>query len=100
MERLLLRRVTDGGYDSGVCTTKILFQQSETEAAIGAGDEDIVRHIGFFGIRQVVWKLKGLKDVVINVVQCGCCVGLSSDNLMYAIPYVVRSNAATRWICE
>lgn len=46
---LLFGRVADGGYDCGVCTTEVSFQQGQTEAAVGARDEDGVRHVDFFG---------------------------------------------------
>ena len=42
VESLLLGRITDGGYDGGVCTTEVLFQQGQTETAVGAGDENSV----------------------------------------------------------
>lgn len=42
---LLLGWIADGGYDISVCTTEVLLQQRKTEAAVGAGDENSVRHI-------------------------------------------------------
>jgi hypothetical protein len=42
VEGLLLGRIANGGYDSSVCTTEVLFQQRQTKAAVGAGDEDSV----------------------------------------------------------
>jgi hypothetical protein len=39
---LLLGWIADGGYDGGIRTTEVLFQQRQTKAAVGAGDEDSV----------------------------------------------------------
>jgi hypothetical protein len=54
VESLLLGRIADGGYDSGICTTEVLFQQRQTETLVGAGDENGVWHVGLSGSEEVI----------------------------------------------